>query len=100
MELEENHEMPFLDVCIEHDHDTVSTTVHHKKTFTGLSTKWDFFAPRKYKINLIRTLTYRCLRICSKSTLLQSTLSNLKNSLLQNGYWRGIVNYNVNDIQT
>ena len=50
-----------------------------------------------YIIN-IRTLTYRCLRICSKSTLLQSTLSDLKNSLLQNGYPRGVINYNVNDV--
>ena len=66
-------------------------------TFTGLYTKWDSFTPRKYKVNLIRTLTYRCLRICSKSTLLQSALSDLKNSLLQNGYPRGVINYNVND---
>ena len=88
MELEENREILFLDVCIKRDHSTFSTTVHHKKTFTGLYTncKWDSFTPRKYKINLIRTLTYRCLRICSKSTLLQSTLCDLKNSLLQNGY--------------
>ena len=98
MELEENREIPFLDVCIKRDHSTFSTTVHHKKTFTGLYIKWDSFTPRKYKINLIRTLTYRCLRICSKSTLLQSTLCDLKNSLLQNGYPRGIINYNVNDV--
>ena len=56
------------------------------------------FTPRKYKINLIRTLSYRCLRICSKSTLLQSTLPELKNSFLQNGYPRGIINHNVDHI--
>ena len=55
------------------------------------------FTPRKYKINLILTLTYRCLRICLESTLLQSTLSELKNCLLQNAYPRGI-NYNVNNV--
>ena len=98
MELEENREIPFLDVCIRRDHNTFSTTIHHKKTFTGLYTKWDSFTPRKYKVNLIRTLTYRCLRICSKSTILQSALSDLKNSLLQNGYPRGVINYNVNDL--
>ena len=70
---------------------TFSTTIHHKKTFTGLYTKWDSFTPRKYKVNLIRTLTYRCLRICSKPTLLQFALSDLKNSLLQNGYPRGVI---------
>ena len=88
MELEVNREIPFLDVCIKRDHNTFSTTIHRKKTFTGLYTNWDSFALRKYKINLIRTLSYCCLRICSKSTLLQSTLSELKNSLLQNGYPR------------
>ena len=98
MELEENREIPFLDVCIKRDHNTFSTTIHHKKTFTGLYTKWDSFTPKKYKVNLIRTLTYRCLRICSKSTLLQSALSDLKNSLLQNGYPKGVINYNVNDL--
>jgi len=98
IELEENREIPFVDVCIKRDHNTFSTTVHHKKTFTGLYTKWDSFTPRKYKINLIRTLTYRCLRIYSKSTSLQSTLSDLKNYLLQNGNPRGLINYNVNDV--
>ena len=48
MELEENREIPFLDVCIKRDHNTFSTTIHHQKTFTGLYTKWDSFTPRKY----------------------------------------------------
>ena len=63
-------------------------------------TKWDSLTPtcpRKYKVKLIRTLAYRCLRICSKSTSLQSTLSDLKNCLLQNVYPRGVIDYNVDD---
>ena len=77
MELEENLEIPFLDVCIKRDHNTFSTTIHHKNTFTGLYTKWDPFTPRRYRVNLIRTLTYLCLRICSKSTLLQSNVNDV-----------------------
>ena len=69
-----------------------------KQTFTGLYTKWDSFTPRKYKINLIRTLTYRCLRICSSSFLLQSALFDLKKTLLQNGYPRGVLCYNMNHV--
>ena len=42
------------------------------ETFTGLYTKWDSFTPRKYKINLIRSLTYRYYRVCSSGSLLQS----------------------------
>ena len=30
MEMEENREIPFLDVCIKRDHNTFSTTVHHE----------------------------------------------------------------------
>ena len=44
-----------------------STSIYRKKTFTVLYTKRDSFTPRKYKINLIRTLTCRCLRICSST---------------------------------
>ena len=76
------------------------TTTHFQLLYTikRLSLVFTPFTPRKYKVNLIRTLTYRCLRICSKSTLLQSALSDLKNSLLQNGYPKGVINYNVNDL--
>ena len=63
MELEENKEIPFLDVLIKRNLNTFTTTVHRKTIFTGLYTKWESFTPRKYKINLIRTLTYRGLCI-------------------------------------
>ena len=71
IEFEENYEIPFLDVRVKRNLSTFTTTVHRKTTVTGLNTKWDSFTPRKYKINVIRTLTYRCLRICSSSSLLQ-----------------------------
>ena len=51
--------------------------------------------PRKYKINLIRTLIYRCLRICSLTSLLQSALNDLKNLLSRNCYPRGVITYNM-----
>ena len=52
MEVEENHEIPFLDVRIKRNLDNfTTTTVHRKTTFIGLYTKWDSVTPRKYKIN-------------------------------------------------
>ena len=54
--------------------------------------------PRKYKVNLIRNLTFRCFRICSSPRLLQLSLDELKRLLSQNGYPRGVVNYNMNDV--
>ena len=60
LSLNQNRIIPFLNVlvtCIQNN--TFMTSICRKKTFTGLFTKWDSFAPRKYKINLIRSLTYR-----------------------------------------
>ena len=50
---------------------------------------WDSFTPRKYKIDLIRTLAYRCFRICSSPSLLQAAIKDLKKLLLQNDYPQG-----------
>ena len=87
IEFEQDREIPFLDVLIKrHLNNSFSTSIYRKKTFTGLYTQWDSFTPRKYKINLIPTLTYRCLRICSSPRLLQSALDDLKRHLSRNGY--------------
>ena len=75
-----------------------STSIYRKKTFTGLYTKWDSFTPRKYKINLVHALAYRCIRICSSPRLLQSALDDLKRILLLNGYSMGTVKYHMNDV--
>ena len=48
--------------------------------------------------NVIRTLTYHCLRICSSPCLLQSALDDLKMHLSRNGYPRGIISYNMDDV--
>ena len=45
-------------------------------------------------INPIRTLTYRCLRIYSSTSFLQSAVKNL---LWRNGYPRGVITYKMND---
>ena len=56
------------------------------------------FTPRKYKVNLIRTLTFRCSPVCSSPSLLRSYLNELRKLLLQNGYPAGVGNYNINDV--
>ena len=99
VEFEENSTLPFLDILIKRHNHTFSTSIYRKncETFTGLYTKWDSFTPRKNKVNLIRTLTFRCFRICSSPSLLRSCLEPRK-LLLQNGYPAGVVNYNINDV--
>ena len=75
VEFKENSTIPFLDILIKRHNHTFSTSIYRKKTFTGLYTKWDSFTPRKYNVNLIRTLTFRCFRICSSPSLLRSCLN-------------------------
>ena len=97
-EFEQAEEIPFLDILVKRcPNNAFVTSVYRKKTFTGLYTKWDSITPRKYKINLIRTLTYRFFRNCSTASLLQSAVEDLKRLLLQNGYPRGIITFNIND---
>ena len=99
IEFEQNNAIPFLDILItRNQNSTFMTSIYRKKTFTGLYTKWDSFTPRKYKINLIRSLTYRYYRLCSSGSLLQSALHDLRKLLLQNGYPQGIINYHINDV--
>ena len=99
IEFEQDNEIPFLDILVKRcPNKSFVTSIYRKKTFTGLYTKWDSFTPRKYKINLLRTLTYRCYRICSSASLLQSALGDLRKLLLQNGYPQGIITYNINDV--
>ena len=75
VEFEENSTIPFLDILIRRHNHTFSTSIYRKKTFTGLYTKWESFTHRKYKVNLIRTLTFRCFRIRSSPSLLRSCQS-------------------------
>ena len=73
-------------------------SINRKKAFTGLYTNWDSFTPRKYKINLIRTLTYCYYRICPSSLLLQSALDELRKLLLQKCYPQFIITFRINDV--
>ena len=100
IELEENNKLQFLDILMKRDGNNplFKTTVHRKKTFTGLYTKWDSFTICKYKINLICTLAFRYYKICSDRHTLKEALDYLKRFLMQNGFPIGIINYHLNDV--
>ena len=98
VEFEDNSTIPFLEILIKRHSHTFSTSIYRKETFTGLYTKWNSFTPGKYKVSLIRTLTFRCFRICSTPSLLRSCLNELRKLLQQNGYPTGVINYNINDV--
>ena len=95
---------PVLKKCSKSLNQEVSSCFFHshkvrKKTFRGLYTKWDSFTPRKYKINLIRTLTYQMLSLIQDLRPFVVAAICLRRLLLQNGYPQGIITYQyINDV--
>ena len=82
---EKNGSLPFLDVRVAKTNLGISTSLYRKPTFTGLYTSWDSFSPDVYKINLVRALTYRIIRICSPAVV-EEELRLLRSILAKNGY--------------
>ena len=72
-------------MLVSRDNAEIVTTVYRKGTFTGEYMKWNSFAPKKRKINLVHTLTWRALSICSPCKL-DDEMKKIKSILLKNGY--------------
>ena len=84
-EVENNDELPFLDVLVKKQDGSFSTRVYRKTTFTGEYTKWNSFCDRRRKVSLVSTLTHRALMICSNDHL-EKELDAIKNIFSHNGY--------------
>ena len=79
-EIETENSLPFLDVLVTHDGSNFCTSLHRKKTFTGLYTDFSSLAPDKYKNNLISVLVYRAFHICSSYQNFHNKLFELRRS--------------------
>ena len=64
IELEQNKQLPFLDVTVIRENNQHTTTLYRKPTHTDLYLLWESNQCRKYKLGLIKTLMVRILRIC------------------------------------
>ena len=82
---EQECSLPFLDVKVSRTDDGIITSMYRKPTFTGRYTPWDSFSATSYKINFVRSLTNRVLRICSPSVI-DEELKTLRTILSKNGY--------------
>ena len=85
MDEEKDGSLPFMDVRVTRTKSGILTSIYRKPTFTGLYSPWDSFSSNTYKVNLIRSLTHRIIRICSPSVV-EEELSLLRNILAKNGY--------------
>ena len=68
-EYEHKNSLPFLSVLVERTNFGWQTSIYHKRTFSGLYTRWDSICPPWRKINLIKTFVHRGLMIYSKHEL-------------------------------
>jgi hypothetical protein len=85
-EHEKNYELTFLDVEVLKQRTKFETTVYKKETHTNQLLHWQSCQAKKYKISLIKTLTYRALNICSSKQLLNEQLELIKTTMIKSGY--------------
>ena len=74
-----------MDVRVTRTVKGMSTSIYRKPSFTGLYTRWDSYSATKYKINLVRALVHRILKICSPAVV-EIQLRFLRNIFLNNGF--------------
>ena len=64
-EIEQNNQIPFLDVLLIHNVETISTTVYRKVTNTDIYINWKSFAPNNWKWRTLKKLVRRSYDVCS-----------------------------------
>ena len=92
-EIENNNRLSFLDIDISNTLNGFQTSIYRKPTFTGLCTKFTSFIPMQYKRNLVSTLAFRALKICSSFASIHSEFTYIRNMLFKNGF-----PYNFSDL--
>ena len=84
LEVEQNGNLPFLDICIEHHEGTLCSTRFCKPTDTGLILNFHAMAPKRYKHSVIQGFVYRIYRACSSWKKLYESLIKAEDILEQN----------------
>ena len=84
--------MSFSDLQIIREDKTFATYVYCKPTFGGVYTHFDSFLRSNYMFGTGYTLAYRCFRVCSSWTKLQTKLVCLKEIFLTNGCPEDLIN--------
>lgn len=85
-EAETNNSLPFLDVCVHRRSDgSLATSIHRKKTWTGVLLSFHSFVPISYKRSIIRSLFSRVVRLCS-AEYLREELNFLYKIFIDNAY--------------
>ena len=86
VEGEENDSLSFLDINISRKDGKLATSIHRKKTFSGVYLNYDSYLPRDYKRGLISTLLYRAYTLCSDYNSIHLEISRLKTIWQKNNF--------------
>ena len=101
MEIEQNNQIPFLDVLFIRNMETSSTTVYRKITSTDIYINWKSFAPNNWKWETLKTLVRRAYDVCSSDYYLACELQHLKKVFHeQNDYPIWVVNKVFKEFQS
>ena len=90
-----DNKLPFLDVLVERRSFAFVTCLYINPTFTGLYLSWDVFALKSKKVNLIKCLSFRTLKICSDNKI-KSEFEQIKNLFFRNGYPEEVIVDTIN----
>ena len=86
-EIEENNNIPFLDVCVHlMDDGTLKTSVYRKPTHTDQYLNWDSHHPLDHKRSVVRTLLNRAETHVSDPQDRLTEKKHVRQVLLANGY--------------
>ena len=86
LEVKQNGKLPFLDICIEHHENTLSSTWYCKPTDTELNLNFHAMAPKRYKHSVIQGFVYRIYRDCCLWEKFHESLIKAKDILERNQY--------------
>ena len=75
---EENNVLAFLDIKITRIDDKLITSIHRKKTFSGVYLNYHSYLPKEYKKGLLFTLLYRAYKLSSSYVSFHEEIQNLK----------------------
>ena len=97
MESETDNKLPFLDVLVQRENNTLTTSVYRKPTHTDQYIHYSSCHPIQVKRGVIATLTRRAKNISSTPEILNTELDHLRHAFTTyNQYPSSFVNHTIN----
>ena len=78
LEVEQNERLSFLDMCIEHNNNSLSSAWYCKPTDTGLLLNFHALTPKRFKRSVVQGFVFRIWRACSSEKSLHESLTKAK----------------------